>query len=159
MARPSADPLLSIHLLQTIGATTDKPGETIPVFSDAADALRVSADVGATWMQAPTAGAPVGQKPVYGPLGTLSGGSLLMPFSSSGATHAFCEGDPAIALYAWKLGASSWREVTPVIPAGVTDSLLVTTTAEEGDVLWLVRHPVDGVRRGDAGYAVRVLRP
>jgi hypothetical protein len=149
----SADPLIYVDMPRTIGSSTNKMGDQNPVATDAADDIRVSADGGKTWHAAPTAGAPSGAKPDFGPLAVLGDGSIIMPFSAQGVI------DPsAMAFYAWKLGDTSWHEVAPAIDGGFAANLVVTSSSS-GDILWLSASMANGINTPDGISTVLAFRP
>ena len=128
---------LYADLPATVGTSVDNLGYTNPVLSDAPGDLRASTDGGKSWQRAPTAGIGGGLLPGAQPLGVLSDGALLMPFTRAGSGDG---SNPAF--YAWMAGAGSWQRVAPqgglaapqsvlVIPIGGRDTLWVVTA--EGD--------------------------
>lgn len=119
------------------GSSTDKVGEAVPVWTDAATDLKYSLDGGKTWHAAPAAGAPTALKPYWAPSAVLGDGSVVWQFSKYG------NDDPTGAsLYAWKPGDSSWRLLAPAVPTGFIDGLTVISSSGHGDQLWAVTRDI-----------------
>jgi hypothetical protein len=125
VARAQGQPLLYIHLPQV---TVQGHGTSI---TDGPTSLKVSADGGKTWTAAPVAGIPGGgvTRPYSGPLCVLSDGTVVENYGEPTAT----------ALYGWKLGDTTWRQVAPqikgdvrqvlVVPQGGSDAFVAVTVA------------------------------
>lgn len=122
----------------TVGTSVDNLGYTNPVLSDAPSDLRASTDGGKTWQRAPTAGIGGALLPGAEPMGVLSDGALLMPFTKAGSADG---GNPAF--YAWSAGAGSWQRVAPPSGIAAPQSVLIIPVAGR-DTLWVV------VPEGDA---------
>ncbi len=123
---------LYADLPATVGTSVDNLGYTNPVLSDAPGDLRTSSDGGKTWQRAPTAGIAGSLLPGAEPLGVLSDGALLMPFTRAGSGDG---SNPA--LYAWPAGAGTWQRVAA--PGGIAAPRSVLVTPIGGrDTLWVV---------------------
>lgn len=85
--------------------------------------LRVSADGGKTWQNAPTQGYPDQNQNPDRPQGVLSDGSVLFLVKNH--------------FYTWKAGAAAWQSVGPAVSDGVQYTL-VTATASDQQTLWVV---------------------
>ena len=80
----------------------------------AADVAQVSLDGGQTWRSAPTAGIASRYVPIALVKGYLADGSIVEMYADSSTAIAY--GKPAtVALFAWRVGDTSWRQVTPPI--------------------------------------------
>lgn len=130
-------PLLYSQTPTTIGNIGKRSGDSsssLPLLSDAATDLHASTDGGQTWQVAPVTGMPPGDEPVFGPLGTMSDGTVIEAFTPQGARnprHA--------ALFGWRTGDAQWHEIAPAVDDGAPASLL--TSAEpfgRADTLWLI---------------------
>jgi hypothetical protein len=127
----SAQPLLYANLPRTLSTTKDKLGDAVPVLSDAATDLMVSADGGLTWTAAPAKGVSAGLKPFASPLGVLSDGSVVVMFSPAGSD------DPSGGvLYSWRAGAPAWHSLAPAVPSGFIQALTILPVPGRGDLLW-----------------------
>ena len=129
---------LYANLPATVGTTTDNLDYPIPVLSDAPGDLQASTDGGKTWHSAPTAGIGGGLLPGAQPMGALSDGAVLMPFTRAGSANG---GNPTF--YAWAAGTGSWQLVASPDNIGAPQSLLVIPAGRR-DTLWVV------VPKGDA---------
>lgn len=98
--------------------------------------LRVSADGGKTWTQAPTTGVPVTQgAAMTPPLGVLGDGSVVMGLS---VTSTSINGPATTTLYAWKAGDAAWRQMSGPLDHQLK-SLLVAHSGNGSDgTLWAV---------------------
>ncbi len=137
-----AQPLLYLNAPRITGYTVDRvTGERYPYSSYLADDLKASTDGGHTWQSAPTAGIPTRLRTYPGLLGTLSDGSIVVACVPDFGAMAvpwnpFGVGTNAsVTLYAWKLGAPTWRQLTPALEQGLNS--LVITTAGDQDTLWV----------------------
>lgn len=116
--RHGGDPLLYL-------ATAVPSASTVGGFNGA---FVVSADGGATWRQAPTAGLPASDVE-QSILGVLSDGSILARSPAPSPS-----GPTSFILYAWKDGVAGWRQVAPPLLA---DGILTVTSAGAGhDAIW-----------------------
>lgn len=134
VAQPAGavQPILTADMATKTGTRTDKVGNVVPVWTDAATDLKYSVDGGKTWHAAPATGVPSDLKPFAAPIASLSDGSVVWQFSQ----HS---DDPTGAsLYAWKLGDTAWRLLTPAVPTGFIETLTVVSSAGRGDQLWAV---------------------
>lgn len=129
---------LYADLPATVGTSVDNLGYTNPVLSDAAGDVRASTDGGKTWQRAPAAGIVGGLLPGAQPMGVVSNGALLMPFTSAGSGNG---GNPAF--YAWSAGAGRWQLVASPGGLAAPQSVLVIPAGGR-DTLWVV------VPQGDA---------
>jgi len=149
-------PLLYVDMPTITGYSTDKMGDKLPILSLAASDLGVSADGGKTWTFAPTQGAPTNLVVSYGPMGKLSDGSIILPFI--GKNWQTSETPLPVTLYAWHVGQSAWRQLTPPTPAETVAGLVVEPTAAGAshDTLWLVMStPAYSPDSQDAFYVLR----
>ncbi len=98
----------------------------------------MSADGGASWTSAPSAGIPAGLKPYYdiGLLGALSDGSIVVELIAQSRDENFEGG----TLYAWKPSDAAWRQLA--LPLTSEVGSLTTVPAASGtpgdDALYLV---------------------
>jgi hypothetical protein len=108
-------------------------GHALSVSQGPAD-LRVSADGGKTWTQAPVTGMRSAQDAVTPLLGTLSDGSIVVGQSTPAPGLIMV----TTTLYAWKVGDTSWRQISGPLNTP-PKSLLVEHSGNGSDgTLWAV---------------------
>jgi hypothetical protein len=136
----SGQTLLYAELPRTTSIATDKMGQRYLSYSSSPTDVEVSADGGATWQHAPTAGIPRGYKPdfTFGPLGPLPDGSVVVPVIPQSAADNVTGDNPSGAtLYAWKPGDAAWRQIAPTVRSEI-GPLLVTTSDDGNITLYLI---------------------
>jgi photosystem II stability/assembly factor-like uncharacterized protein len=129
----SGAPLLYLAAPRTTAMVPNKLGMKTPVISDAPSDIKVSADGGRTWENAPSAGIPNGLKPVmnFDFLGHLRDGSIVVEFSPNGYS------ENGGTLFTWKRGESSWHQIAPPVQRTI-GVLVVAQSPQTGhEVLYL----------------------
>jgi hypothetical protein len=93
-------------------------------------------DGGVTWRQSPSQGIPAKQQILASVLGTLGDGSIVEAYADQSRVLR-SEGLPVtLALYAWRIGDSAWRRVSPSLTATVSfDSQYLATPTNR---LWIL---------------------
>jgi DNA-directed RNA polymerase specialized sigma24 family protein len=139
----SAQPLLYLDAPRITGYATNKMGESVPSLSYLADDVKVSTDGGSTWQSAPTGGASTRLRPIFGLLGTLADGSIVVGCVPDGGTDPFAPAGQDIAnhvtLYAWRLGDPTWRQLASELSSGYLGTgieTLVITHVDGHEILW-----------------------
>lgn len=140
-------PLVYIYLPR-VSATKTKMNT--PMYVDSADALQVSADGGQHWASAPLLGIAESQIPYFHPFGTLSDGSIIMPFTAPG-TNAGMD----VSIYAWRAGDSGWHRLTNGSGYGYINDLVLSSVNGK-ETLWLTAN--SGSPTDTDKDAYRVLR-
>jgi hypothetical protein len=134
---------LYANLPATVGTSIDSYGYRNPVLSDAPSDLRASTDGGKTWQRAPSAGIGGGLKPDAQPVGVISDGALLMPFTAAGSN-----GGSNPTYYAWMAGAGRWQLAARPNGAAVPQSVLVIPVSGR-DTFWVVTVSAGGASMGE----------
>jgi hypothetical protein len=107
----AAHPLLYLYYAPVIGDSTNKLEGDTPIYSLAATDFEVSADGGKTWQHAPQQGVPSNQDAAL-LLGVLADGSMVGEFTPhSAANTASGLGYAENAIFIWKAGAPSWKQL------------------------------------------------
>jgi hypothetical protein len=134
----TGEALLYAAAPRTTEMATDKIGGKYTLFSSDPSDLKVSADGGVTWTSAPSAGIPANLTPFYdvGLLGVLSDGSVVVDYVAQAAHENFSSG----VLYAWKPGATAWRQLAPPLTseAGALTPFASSSTSPGANTLYLV---------------------
>jgi hypothetical protein len=170
----SGKQLLYTMLPRITSLATDKMGGKYPIFSADPANLKVSADGGKTWQNAPSNGIPADLKldSNTGILGTLHDGTVVVEFSVTsaqgtrvGTPSAFSPPSTASAvsmpgyfaggtLFAWKRGDTQWHQIAPPLNQEIGYMLAIAPKdASQQDTLYLVM-----VNRGYSGPTVDTFR-
>ncbi len=118
----AAHPLVYIYMPAAISSQ-----HTVQVQNDQTS-LRVTADGGQTWQPAPTQGFP-NATGVAVPIGVSSDGAILVAGAAQQSANA------TSALYAWKAGQTSWRQVTGSLRSPM-QYVLVAHDKSGGDIYY-----------------------
>ncbi len=131
-----AQPLLYAYDPKIASSSPAKNGGQTHTYTHAANDLYVSTNGGATWLQAPTRGVPA-QQGVDAPIvGVLNDGTVISTFAPQSSDSS---GDYTSSFYGWKLGETSWREITPPLKkAGGVVSLTVAQGTHGTEMLLAV---------------------
>ncbi len=131
-----AEPLIYSDLAATTSIGTDKEGGKLPMFSALPSDVKVTADGGQTWQNAPAAGIPATQN-VLRLLGALHDGSILIecvPAPNNLQTNYDFQGS---TYYTWKRGETNWQQLgNPTI--GNLINFTVTAGNSPRGTIWLL---------------------
>lgn len=131
--RATGAPLLYMAQPVTTSYSKDKMGNSIPVISQAPSDMKVSTDSGETWQSAPRTGIPSGYAAYFGPMASLSDGSVVIEVIPPNLVDQgnLQGGD----LYAWKPGDTGWRLIG-TLSEEVGGLLVISSPTGDGDTIY-----------------------
>jgi len=125
-------------------------GSTDSLIKESYD-VRVSADGGITWQNAPTSGIPANQEMLTRVFGTLSDDSIVEVYADTSVQFHGDDISAAFTFYAWRMGDAKWRRVAPSLTALInSDSQFLAT---QTDRLWTIADNHDSTQADERVYS------